>query len=348
MAKKVTLKEVAQLAGVSAQTVSRVVNQSADVATDTRDRVQQFINELGYQTNTIARSLITQHSRTLGVVATGLEYYGPSSVLVGIQHEAESQGYSLNLYLIDEPERENAKDLLSELAGRQMDGIIWAVPPIGQNRSIFSNQRMRHFPPVIFLHQPSVFSSVVSIDNCAGAELAVNHLIDQNFRTIGLISGPLSWAEAVQRKQGWQNALISHGLTPDPSLCVEGDWTAQSGELAFRKLHDLNLALDAVFVSNDQMALGILKYAYTQGLNIPFDLGVVGFDDIPESAFFIPSLTTIRQPLKELGAAAVREMITMIRMQSEGKLEYEPKAITLQPRLIVRESSLKKGISNLL
>jgi DNA-binding LacI/PurR family transcriptional regulator len=348
MAKKATLKEVAQLAGVSAQTVSRVVNQSADVAPDTRDRVQQFINELGYQTDTIARSLITRHSRTLSVVATGLEYYGPASVLVGIQHEAESQGYSLNLYLLDYPEQENAKDLLNELAGRQMDGIIWAIPPIGQNRSIFSNQHMRHFPPVIFLNQPAAFSSVVSIDNRAGAELAVNHLIDQNFRTIGLISGPQNWAEAVQRKHGWQNALISHGLTPDPSLCVEGDWTAQSGELAFRKLHELNPMLDAVFVCNDQMALGVLMYAYAHGLNIPSDLAVAGFDDTPESAFFIPSLTTVRQPLKELGAAAVREMITMIRIKSEGKSEYEPKSITLQPRLIVRESSLMKSAPNLL
>lgn len=346
MAKKATLKEVAQLAGVSAQTVSRVVNQSADVAVHTRERVQQFINELDYQTNPIARSLITRHSQTLCVVATGLEYYGPAIMLVGIQQEAESQGYSLNLYLIDAPEQENARGLLNELAGRQMEGIIWAIPPIGQNRAIFENHHLRHFPPVIFLNQPASFSSVVSIDNRAGAELAVSHLIDQGYRTIGLISGPLNWAEAVQRKQGWQNALNSHGLNPDPALCMAGDWTTPSGEIAFKRLLDLNSTLDAVFVSNDQMALAILKYAYAQGINIPADLGVVGFDGIPESAFFIPSLTTIRQPLKELGATAVREMVTMIRMQSEGKTEYEPKIITLQPRLIVRDSSLKISKTN--
>lgn len=339
MTKKATLKEVAQLAGVSAQTVSRVVNQSSDVAQETRDRVQQVIDQLSYQTNPIARSLITRQSRTLCVVVSGLDYYGPSRVLVGIQQEAEIQGYSLNLLCSETPEQENYRDLLNDLAGRQMDGIIWAIPPIAKNRSVFL-EHLPHLPPVIFLNHPAVNSSVVSIDNQAGAELAVNHLIDQGYCSIGLVSGPLSWAEAAQRKQGWQNALNARGIIPDPLLCAEGDWTAQGGEQAFKKLYSLNPAIDAVFVSNDQMALGILKYAYAQGIKIPHKLGVIGFDDTPESAFFIPALSTIRQPLKELGATAVREMVTMIRMQVEGKAEYEVKSITLQPRLVVRESSL--------
>lgn len=342
MVKKATLKEVAQLAGVSAQTVSRVVNQSSDVASETRDRVQQVINELGYQTNPIARSLITHQSRTLCVVVSGLDYYGPSRVLLGIQQEAEAQGYSLNLFCSEAPEQENYRDLLNDLSGRQMDGIIWAIPPIARNRAAFQ-EHLPQLPPVIFLNQPAVNASVVSIDNRAGAELAVNHLIEQGYRSIGLVSGPLSWAEALQRKQGWQNALNSRGIIPDPLLCAEGDWTARSGELAFKKLYSLNPAIDAVFASNDQMALGILKYAYAQGLRVPTSLGLVGFDDTPESAFYIPALTTIRQPLKELGAAAVREMITMIRTQSEGKSEYEPKTITLQPRLVVRDSSILRG-----
>ena len=154
MSKKATLKEVARAAGVSTQTVSRVVNHHPDVAEDTRQHVQLLIESLGYQPNTIARSLITRRSSILGVVATGLEYYGPTAMLVGIQQEAERLGYSLTLLLTHEPEKEDISAMLYELAGRQVDGIIWAVPPVGQNRSRTMAPLTRNLPPIIFLNQP--------------------------------------------------------------------------------------------------------------------------------------------------------------------------------------------------
>jgi LacI family transcriptional regulator len=341
MTKKATLKEVARAAGVSAQTVSRVVNQRPDVADDTRLSVQQKIQEMGYQPNTIARSLITRNSRALGVVATGLEYYGPSTMLIGIQQEAETLGYSLTLMLTNEPEKEDFSEILFELGSRQVDGIIWATPPVGQNRSRYLTPMTVGMPPFIFLNQPDPVLSVVSIDNRHGAELGVSHLIEQGYHKIGIISGPAEWWESTERVLGWKQALHHAGQEPLDSLCVEGDWTAASGEQAFLELLQRHPDLDAVFSSNDQMALGALKAADSKMIQVPGQLGIVGFDDYPDSAFFIPALTTIRQPLRELGAAAVREVVQMIRSQKDNQASYEPKTIILQPKLIVRSSSIK-------
>lgn len=341
VSKKATLKEVARAAGVSTQTISRVVNQRPDVAEDTRLRVQKLIQEMGYQPNAIARSLITRSSQTLGVVATGLEYYGPSTMLVGIQQEAEILGYSLTLILTHEPEKEDFSRTLFELGGQQVDGIIWAVPPVGQNRARTIAPLIPRLPPMIFLNQPDPAFSVVAIANRQGAILAVDHLLEQGYRKIGIITGPAQWWESGERYEGWRQALLQKGLDADPSLRAEGDWTAAGGERAYLELQERHPDLDAVFVSNDQMALGVLKAAHASGLQIPQQLGVAGFDDYPESAYFYPALTTVRQPLRELGAAAVREVVQMIRSQKESKNEYEPKTITLQPRLIVRASTQK-------
>jgi LacI family transcriptional regulator len=341
MIKKATIKEVALAAGVSTQTVSRVVNQRPDVAEDTRLHVQQLIRQLGYQPNTLARSLITRRSHTLGVVATGLEYYGPSTILVGIQQEAEALGYSLTLLLTHEPEREDFSSMLFDLAGKQVDGILWAVPPVGQNRTKTIAPIIQHLPPILFLNQPDKAFSVAAIDNRFGAMLAVNHLLQQGYNHIGIITGPETWWEATERKAGWAQSLREAGLPYTDRLCSEGDWTSAGGEKAFHELFRCNPDLDAVFASNDQMALGVYKAAHQLNLSIPNQIGVIGFDDYPESNFFIPALTTIWQPLRELGASAVREIVAMIQMPSDTSVEETKKAIFLQPKLIIRESTLK-------
>ena len=345
MSKKATLKEVALAASVSAQTVSRVVNKRADVAEDTRIRIQQIIEEMGYQPNTIARSLITRHSHTLGVVTTGLEFFGPTTVLVGLQQEAEKLGYSLNLILVQELVKEEYPQILNNFSGSQVDGIIWAVPPVSDNRELYLAPLLSDAPPIIFLNQPQVGLSVVAIDNCHGAARATHHLVHQGYKNIGIITGPADWWEASERYRGWKETTIESGLPFKPSLAVEGDWTAAGGEKAFLELLKQNPRLDAVFVSNDQMALGVLKTSHRLGIAIPNAMGIVGFDDYPESAYFIPSLTTIRQPLREMGAAAVREVVQMVGARQENTEEYEPKTITLQPRLIERESSRRNQLA---
>jgi len=171
--------------------------------------------------------------------------------------------------------------------------------------------------------------------------MATQHLLDQGYQNIGLITGPLDWWEARQRQLGWQDALKE--VTIENSLVVEGDWSAESGEQGLRQLLAQRPDIDAVFVCNDQMALGALQAARQMGVQVPEDLALVGFDDIPESAYFYPPLSTVRQDMVELGRCAVRELGRMIEASQKDKAVIEPKTILLQPELIVRASSVPKS-----
>lgn len=339
--RRVTIKEVAEEAAVSTQTVSRVLNHRPDVAPETRQRVQEVIERLGYQPSHVARSLIRGRSFTLGVVGWGLEYFGPSRTLSGIEQQANSLGYTVLLSLVRQPERSDVEQIVRALLSRQVDGIVWAVPEIGGNRDWIRKQISGLSVPVVFLSmQPQPNLSVVSVDNRIGGRMATKHLLDEGHENVGLITGPLAWWEARQRQSGWQDALREVGITIESDLVIEGDWTAASGERGLRRLLEQCPEIDAVFVSNDQMALGALQAAHQMGLQVPEDLAVVGFDDIPESVYFYPPLSTVRQEMVELGRSAVRELGCMIEATQQGKAGVEPKTISLQPKLIVRESSV--------
>jgi LacI family transcriptional regulator len=339
--KRVTIKQVAKEAGVSTQTVSRVINHRPDVAPETRRRVLQVIDRLGYRPSNIARSLIQGRSYTLGVVGYGLEYFGPSRTLSGIEQQANELGYSLLLSLIRQPEKNDVEQILRELLSRYVDGIVWAVPEIGNNRDWIRQEIAQLSVPIVFLStQPRPKQSVVAVDNRSGGRMATQHLLDQGYQNIGLITGPLDWWEARQRQLGWQDALKE--VTIENNLVVEGDWTAESGERGLRQLLEQRPYIDAVFVCNDQMALGTLQAARQMGVQVPGDLALVGFDDIPESAYFYPPLSTVRQDMIELGRRAVRELGRMIEASQQGRAVIEPKTILLQPELIVRASSVPK------
>jgi LacI family transcriptional regulator len=338
--KRVTIKEIAKEAGVSTQTVSRVANHRPDVAPETRERVQEIIDRLGYQPNYIARSLIRGRSFTLGVVGWGLEYFGPSRTLSGIEQQANELGYTPLLCLVRQPERSDVEQILRELLSRCVDGIVWAVPEIGSNRDWIRKETPRLSVPVVFLSmEPQPDLSVVSVDNRIGGRMATKHLLDQGYQKVGLITGPLSWWEARQRQSGWEDALEEAEIPIEHNLVVEGDWMAASGEQGLRRLLEQRPDIDAVFVCNDQMALGALQAAHQMGQRVPEDLALVGFDDIPESIYFHPPLSTVRQDMVELGCCAVRELGRMIEAIQQGKAVLEPRTILLQPELIVRESS---------
>ncbi len=320
-----------------------MINNRPDVAPDTRQRVEEVIERLGYHPSALARSLIQQHSYTLGVVTAGLKYIGPSRTLNGITQQAETMGYSL---LLKELPRYNANDfepLLQSLLARQVDGVIWAVPEIGENR-YWLKEHVPHLPiPIIFLTmEPQPGISIVSIDNYAGGCLATQHLIDRGYRHIGHISGPLDWWEARQRKKAWEDTLQKAGYPVGERQWVDGNWSSSSGERAINQLLEQYPEMDAVFVANDQMALSVLSVAWGRGLHVPQDLGVVGFDGIPESAYFYPTLTTVDQNQLELGCSAVTELVNSIESSRSSILEVEPKVIILQPELIVRESSKRE------
>jgi DNA-binding LacI/PurR family transcriptional regulator len=337
---RVTIKDVARIAGVSAQTISRVVNHHPDVASETRARVQQIIAEMGYQPSALARSLIQQRSYTLGVVTAGLRFIGPSRTLNGITQQAEARGYSLLLIELPDFTTGDIQALLQSLLSRHVDGILWAAPEIGDNRAWLSNSLPDLGVPILFLTmEPRQGISTVTIDNYQGGCMATQHLLDQGYRHIGHITGPLEWWEARQRKAGWVDTLSRSGISVLERQWAEGNWSSSSGDRAFRQLVDQYPELDAVFVANDQMALSVLQLAHKAGKEVPTELGVVGFDGLAEAAYYYPSLTTVNQDQHQLGCLAVNELVEAIETMRSDEVFRESETLLIQPDLIVREST---------
>jgi DNA-binding LacI/PurR family transcriptional regulator len=327
---KVTIKDVARVAGVSTQTVSRVLNDRSDVSAKTRTHVQQVIAALGYSPNIFARSLSRGRSNTLGVVGHGLVYYGSSSVLTGIENKANELGFSLILSLIDQVEPSRVESILYDLLSRRVEGIIWAVPADVNTFDWLMEKLSKIQTPIVYINKEQNGSDFISaLDNRFGGRLATEHLVKQEYQRIGIITGPGSWWEAQERLLGWREVITEAEYSDIDSLIVEGDWNPPSGDVGLHTLLDRDPEIDAVFISNDQMAVGALQAARRLGLTIPEDLGIVGFDDIPEAAYFYPSLTTV-------------QISALIQAQQAGEI-LEPDISWLEPRLIVRKSSVRKG-----
>lgn len=342
MARVVTIKDVAKTAGVSSMTVSRVLNNRPDVSPKTRKKVQRVITELGYAPSEIARSLGQGRSNTLGVVIAALEFYGPSRTLVGIEKQAKELGFSLMVRLLHNPIDDRGERALKELIANHVAGIIWAVAEIGDRRDWLYEHNDYRSTPIVFLSmKPRPQTSFISVDNRLGGRLATGHLNEQGYEKIGIITGPLEWWETRERASGWQEILQEAGRTNLEHLKVQGDWTAASGYNAMNVLLDRVPDLEAIFVSNDSMAVGALQAAASCGRSVPHDLAVVGFDDIPESAYFSPPLTTVRQDLLELGCRAV----SLLNHQLQVERSDEPLAAEVsivEPQLIVRQSSIRE------
>ena len=339
---RITIRDVAQEAGVSYQTVSRVINDRPDVAPETRARVQRAIAELGYAPNIIARSLIQGRSNTLGVVGFGLELFGPTRVLTGIERAATGLGFSLLLSILDRLDSNRMDAIINDLLSRHVDGVVWAVPGHVSVFEWLADRFSELAVPTVFMNKrQDPGQQVVAMDNRLGARLAVEHLLDQGFRRIGIIKGPRGWWEAREREAGWRATMQAAGINGLGDLEVEGDWSAASGDAGFHSLVAQTPNLDAVFACNDQMALGALRAARQLGLEIPLDLAVVGFDDIPEAAYFSPALTTVQQDPREVGAVAVERMNQMIQARREDR-SIEPTVSWVRPSLVIRASSVRE------
>ena len=342
MAQKVTIKDVAEAAGVSTQTVSRVINSRPDVSPSTRARVQEIIAEMGYSPNILARSLSRGRSNTFGVVGFGLGYFGPTRVLLGIEQKSNELGFSLLLSLLEDFVAARIDGILKNLLSRQVEGIIWAVPGNDRLMGELSKKFEQISIPVVYLNKPKTRDEVIAaMDNRLGGRLATDHLLENGYRRIGIITGPIDWWEAQERERGWQESMRNVGSYDIDNLIAHGDWTAPSGERGLQTLLAKSPDIEAVFACNDQMALGALKEARNYGLNVPQDFGIVGFDDIPEAAYFYPPLTTIRQNAIELGELAVEQLCKFINCQEKEEV-FNPEIAWLQPSLVVRQSSSPK------
>lgn len=339
--KRITIKDVADVAGVSTQTVSRVINNFSYVSTDTRQRVKGVIEDLDYLPSMLARSLCQQRSYTLGVVVYGLKYIGPSQALNGIAEAAEKLNYMVLMKVLDEYySTKDVKSVIDSLISRHVDGIIWTAPEIDESHA-WLKYLLDSIPvPINFLAMaPREGLLSISLNNYEGAILAVQHLLDIGRKKIAHISGPLTWWVATERKRGWRDTLEKAGLSVPDHSCTEGDWSLTSGKRAFLQLYEAYPDMDAVFVANDQMALSVLREARRLGINVPEQLAVVGFDNIAKSAFFCPSLTTVSQDQQLIGEVAVNSIIEMIQAEQENLAPVDAHSRFITPTLIVRESS---------
>ena len=346
--RRVTIKDVAAAAGVSTQTVSRVINDRLDVADTTRQHVSEVIQRLGYRPSALARSMIRRRSYTLGVVTAGLKYIGPSRVLHGVTDAAEQEGYGLLLKQLPSFSSTAVESILDRLVERRVEGVIWAVPEVGDNHVWLQKHASQLNLPIVVTstrQQPDTY--VVNIDNYEGGQIATRHLIEQGYRHIGHISGPMDWWEAQQRKAAWADVLAEAGLRVDSRTWVAGNWSSASGHKAALQLFDQYPEMDAVFVANDQMGLSVLQLAATRGIRVPQELGVIGFDNIPESAYFCPALSTIDQDQHQLGACVVQALIKMIDADDNGDERPPSNRLVLQPSLVVRASSQRTPIPEL-
>jgi LacI family transcriptional regulator len=337
---KATIYEVARQAGVSRQTVSRVINNRPDVANDTRKRILGIISDLEYQPSAIARSLSQRRSYNFGVLTAGLKYIGPSTTLSGITAKSEELGYGLLLKELSSFSANNIHPILNWFLAHQVDGILWAAPQIGSNRDWINTMLSEIHVPIIFLTtEKRTDISIVTIDNYHGARMATEHLLKLGRKKIGHISGPLEWWEARQRLRGWQDALRDAGFPANKRMAVEGNWSSKSGKVAFQQLLTQYPEMDAVFVGNDQMALSALQTAFERGIPIPDQLAVVGFDGIPESEYYCPSLTTICQNQHQLGSIAVQELVRLVEEANLENRKVKPIHLAIKPELIIRRSS---------
>ncbi|WP_322920887.1 LacI family DNA-binding transcriptional regulator [Nocardioides renjunii] len=323
-----SMAEVAERAGVSHQTVSRVLNDASLVKEETRLRVQSAIEELGYRRNFAARVLATNRSGRIGMVTAHLALHGPSMIALGVQEAGHREGYDVSLVGLSEFSLEALQSAVDRLYDQAVEAIVVAV---AHREAAEMTRSLQLTIPLVTVQGVTAGAPLTAgIDQAAGAELAVGHLLDLGHRKIAHLSGPLDWVEADQRRAGWRRAHERRGLLPGPEL--DGDWSADSGHAAGLMVAD-DPDVTAVFAGNDSMALGLLHALHERGRRVPDDISVVGFDDVPESAFYWPALTTVSQDFSELGRRALDLALAAVRGDEQATAE------PIEPTLTVRASS---------
>ena len=320
--------DVAKLAGVSHQTVSRVLNNHPNVSSKTQERVESAIATLGYRRNTAARSLVTRRSRTIGVLACETGQYGPANTLLGVEQAGREAGYFVSIASLREVTAGSINDAIAHFRSQSVDGIVILVP----HPDILAVLRNVTVPVPMVAVGAGVGNQLTgaSLNQRLGARLAVEHLVELGHRNIAHISGPPHWIDAAERIKGWQEALGNAGL--EAKVLLEGAWDAASGYSAGQALVNLP-AVTAVFVANDQMAVGVLRALQEAGLRVPGDLSVVGYDDQPEAAYFLPPLTTVKQDFEELGRRCMAAVLH--RLEGGGGSGEQ----LVNPRLVVRATT---------
>jgi DNA-binding LacI/PurR family transcriptional regulator len=329
-----TIRDVAREAGVSHQTVSRVINGSDDVLPETRTRVELAIEALGFRPSAIARSMAQGRTNTLACIAPNLTDYTLASVIEGAEAEARQHGYFLLSSSASDPEAFHS--LVEELVGhRRVDGLIVINPYI--------DERYQSVPdnfPVVFVGARARDKSFcsVSLDDEKAAYDATRHLTSLGHRRIAMVTGPMEEDCCTDRSTGYMRAMEEAGIPVDLGMVIEGDWSATSGQDALLTLAEQGRLPEAIFAQNDRMALGVLHTARDMGLRVPEQLAVIGVDDMPLSSYFDPPLTTMHQDMPRIGQEATRMLVKSINKSIDQCTQMK-----LPAQLIMRQSTLTKG-----
>jgi LacI family transcriptional regulator len=331
LTRDVTIFDVAEKAGVSYSTVSRVLNNKGRVNAETRERVLQVMAQLGYVGNIPARSLAGGSSRVIGLLVDHLNTGYMGEIIRGIDEALEMHNYNLMLYTTHRQKTREAA-YVTKLTHNFADGLILIVPR--NEKAYLGTLQQRKFPYVLIdyqgynWHVPSIITT-----NRKGGYDATSYLIETGHRRIGFITGEMAYGCAPERLAGYQAALEDHGIAFDPELVSEGNFLQPQGYHCAQRLLSLPKPPTALFVSNDVMAFGAMEAARERGLHIPNDLSIIGFDDIPQAAHVHPTLSTVRQPLEEMGRSAANLLLKYI-----ANPQAEVERVELSTRLVIRES----------
>lgn len=325
-ARSITLDDVAQLAGVSYQTVSRVLNHSQQVSPRTRAKVETAMRQLNYVPNRVAQQLAGKATRTLGLATSDLALMAPAQIASAAQKRAAAQGYHLVIAMAT-PGRD-AQETVNELLAQRVDALLINLPLTAAQAVSIEAQCAGK--PTLFLDVEQHASvAQCQYPSAKGAQQAVAHLVALGHRQIGLLNGPAESASARARYESWLQALSAHEL--DPFCVLQGDWSAASGYQALLTRLPDNLP-QALLVANDQMALGAMRALHQHGVKLPGDMSLIGYDDTAESAWYQPPLTTIRQDLQQLGVVSVDRLLARLRGDT-------PLPVPLETELVLRETT---------
>lgn len=332
----INIRDVARAAGVSTMTVSRVINNPAVVAPPTRERVQQVIDELKYTPSSVARSLRSNRTYTIGLITVDFADHFFANLSVGAELEARRRGFRV---MLSSTERNpnNEREFVTLLAEQRVDGILLARDAIQVPQDPLTDPLPVDVPIVSTgFFRPELALCSVDIDNVDGGRLATDHLLDHGHRRIAILTGPVDHKAAVDRLEGYQLALSRAGIKLDPHLIVHAHGRQpDDGYMAMNELIQREINFSAVFVYSDALAIGAMRALRRAGLKIPDDVSIVAYDNIDFAAFTDPPLTTIQQPIQELGALATRILIEYIETGER------PVPITILRCFLVERGSVK-------
>ncbi len=305
------MADVAAVAGVSHQTVSRVLNDHPNVREGTRKRVHEAIEELGYRRNRAARTLATSHSSTVGILTIGSEFFGPQSTVLAVEAAARAEGYFVTVTAMEDYDVQSSFQALSHLIDQGVDGVVVVAPFEGTTDAL--DAAALKIPVVVVAARTDVPAAdpahYVYVDQREGARLATGHLLELGHRKIAHVSGPTGWFDATERKIGWLETMA--GVDSSPLEIPAESWLVPSGYDAGQRLveHVRAGEVTAVFAANDYLAIGVMRAFWEAGIKVPEDVSVIGFDDLQVADYLIPTLSTVRQPFREIGRTALAELL---------------------------------------